>query len=340
MTQPHLHRILVCRVDNLGDVVMVIPSLRWLKSQQPNLRIEMVVREYARPLVERIPWVDRVWSPEQVSQAVASREAPPDAVFHLQSKRQLLRDCKAWGIRWRVGNVLRSAQWTQCNRWVAISKRRSREHESRQCWRFFAVLFPPAPLEAWASMLRGADWLTLAPTVSPRPDVLAPSPERPLKVLVHPCSNGNGRQWPLAHFDELVRALLALGHVVGVTGSTAERQALQAWLSSLPEGVQDHVGKQSLTELIDLIATADSLVASGTGPLHLASAVGTHAVGIFPPLFPAGAERWRPIGPRVTTLQTHRPGPCTKKCTNLDCTCMAEVLPSEVMAAVVSGTGP
>ena len=40
----HPRRILVCRIDNLGDVVMVFPALRWLKSQYPALRIEMVAR--------------------------------------------------------------------------------------------------------------------------------------------------------------------------------------------------------------------------------------------------------------------------------------------------------
>ena len=34
----HPRRILVCRIDNLGDVVMVFPALRWLKSQYPALR--------------------------------------------------------------------------------------------------------------------------------------------------------------------------------------------------------------------------------------------------------------------------------------------------------------
>jgi heptosyltransferase-3 len=343
-----LERILICRVDNLGDVVMVIPVLRWLKSQQPGLRIEMVAREYARPLANRIPWVDRVWSPEQVSQAVASGEPPPDAVFHLQSTRALLRDCKAWRIPLRVGNLFRSAHWLHCNRWVAFSKRRAREHESRLCWRMLRVLFSPGPNPSqWAELLSMTDWLKPAATESQislsrgegpaAPEAPGQGADQALQVLVHPCSNGNGRQWPLAHFDQLVHSLLASGHSVGVTGSAAEREALQHWLAGLPSEVQDHVGRVSLTELIDLIARSDCLVASGTGPLHLASAAGTHAVGIFPPLYHLGAERWRPIGPRVTTIQAARPGPCTKTCTNLDCTCMAEVSPSEVMTAVVSG---
>ncbi len=330
----HPRRILVCRIDNLGDVVMVFPALRWLKSKYSDLRIEMVVRDYARALTQACPWVDRVWSPEEVARAVAAKdsaiEPPPDAVFHLQSTRPLLRDCARWGIPLRVGNLMRSAHWLRCNRWVSFSKRRMREHESSLSWRYFAAVFERAPSpQQWAALLQEGGWLSLLlppPSLTPQP----------LRVLVHPGSNGNGRQWPLPHFAALVELLNTAGHTVSVTGAPSERPALAPWLAQLPTGVEDLVGRHSLAEFMQLIAQADCLVASGTGPLHLAGASGIHAVGIFPPLLPIGALRWRPIGPRVTTLQAHTPVWCRKACTNLTCTCMAAVTPADVRTAVLS----
>ena len=323
-------RILVCRIDNLGDVLMVFPALRWLKTQHPGLRIELVVRDYARALTQRCPWVDRVWLPDELTQAVAAREPAPDAVFHLQSTRPLLRDCAAWGIALRVGNLLRSAHWGRCNRWVVFSKRRMQEHESALAWRFFAAVFRDVPSAAqWQVLLQQDGWLR--PAVRPQG-----TPGQPLRVLLHPGSNGNGRQWPQQHFADLVQALHARGHALAITGAAAERPALAGLLAGLPAGVDDLVGRCTLVEFIDLIASADCLVASGTGPLHIAGASGTHAVGIFPPLVSYGALRWRPIGPRVTTLQTPQPDPCTKRCTNLDCSCMAAVTPAQVMAAVLA----
>lgn len=333
MSEPP-RRILVCRIDNLGDVLMVFPALRWLKAQHPALRVEMVVRDYARGLTERCPWVDRTWSPDEVLGAVAAGEPAPDAVFHLQSTRALLRGCVDWGIPVRTGNLLRSAHWLRCNRWVAFSKRRMREHESALAWRFFSAGFVPAPSPPpWHMWLRQDGWLvqTQAPPPPPNP--------RHLRVLVHPGSNGNGRQWPLQHVAELVRLLHEKGHAVAITGAPAERASLAALLAGLPAGVEDMVGRHSLTAFIDFIAQADCLVASGTGPLHIAGASGVHAVGIFPPLVPIGALRWRPIGPRVTTLQTRQPGPCRRACSNLDCACMAEVTPDDVLAAVLTSSG-
>lgn len=328
--RPVPRRILVCRIDNLGDVLMVFPALRWLKSRHPGLRIEMVVRDYARVLAQACPWVDRVWSPDEVSQAVAAREPAPDAVFHLQATRSLLRDCAAWGIPVRVGNLLRSAHWGRCNRWVMFSKRRLLEHESTLDWRFFGAVFDDAPgASPWAAWLQQDGWLSVAARDR------APA-GRSLRVLVHPGSNGNGRQWPLPHFATLVRELIERGHAVAITGSPAERPRLADWLQGLPAGVEDLVGSRSLDELIAIIASADCLVASGTGPLHVAGASGAHAVGIFPPRPPLGALRWRPIGPRVTTLQAAQPVVCRQRCSNLDCRCMAAVTPAQVLAAVLS----
>lgn len=324
-------RILVCRIDNLGDVLMVFPALRWLKAQHPALRIEMVVRDYARSLTERCPWVDRVWAPEELVRAIASGEPAPDAVFHLQSTRELLRACARWRVPVRVGNLLRSAHWLHCNRWVMFSKRHMQEHESAIAWRFFGAVFTPrlAPPE-WSTWLQQDGWLTHKQPM-PAP---ASQPGR-LRVLIHPGSNGNGRQWPLPHYAQLVQWLHERGHAVAITGAPAERAALQDWLACLPMGVENLVGRHSLTEFIDIIAQADCLVASGTGPLHVAGATGVHAVGIFPPRTPIGALRWRPIGPRVTTLQASEPATCRRKCSNLDCTCMTAVAPADVLAAVL-----
>jgi ADP-heptose:LPS heptosyltransferase len=341
-------RILVCRIDNLGDVLMVLPALRWLKAQPRAPRIEMVVRDYARAMTQRCPWVDRVWTPEEVAQAVGAGDPAPDAVFHLQSTRALLKDCARWGIALRMGNLLRSAHWGRCNRWVAFSKRRMREHESALAWRFFAPVFGAGPSAAqWQALLQQGDWLggSFAHVASARhPAQATPALQRgaepPLHVLLHPGSNGNGRQWPLPHFTALAQALLGGGHRVGVTGAAAERAALQAWLATLPAGVDDHIGRHSLADFIDLIGSADCLVASGTGPLHIAGASGTHAVGIFPPRVPIGALRWRPIGPRVTTLQAAEPAICTRACTNLDCACMAAVTPGQVLSAVLAAPTP
>ena len=62
------------------------------------------------------------------------------------------------------------------------------------------------------------------------------------------------------------------------------------------------MGKLSLQELNSFISQVDGLVASGTGVLHLASALGKYTVGLFPPIKPIHPGRWGPIGKNASYL--------------------------------------
>jgi heptosyltransferase-3 len=63
------------------------------------------------------------------------------------------------------------------------------------------------------------------------------------------------------------------------------------------------MGKR-LDELIAFIFNADGLLASGTGPLHLAAASGIHALGLFPPSRPIHPGRWAPLGKKAEYLES------------------------------------
>ena len=57
-----------------------------------------------------------------------------------------------------------------------------------------------------------------------------------------------------------------------------------------------------LTELLALQSEALVVVASSTGPLHTATALGTAGIGLYGPDAPEWAARWAPIGPNATAL--------------------------------------
>jgi ADP-heptose:LPS heptosyltransferase len=87
-----------------------------------------------------------------------------------------------------------------------------------------------------------------------------------------------------------------------ITGSAAEGSSLRDWMGGLRASVVDLTGQLVLAELIALLARVDGLIAASTGPLHLAAAVGTHALGLFPSTPPIHPARWAPLGPRAEVL--------------------------------------
>jgi ADP-heptose:LPS heptosyltransferase len=108
-------------------------------------------------------------------------------------------------------------------------------------------------------------------------------------VVVHPGATVPARAWdPRANHD-LVAALAARGETVVVTGGASERD-LCAYVA---DGVATNLaGATDFTALARVIAGADALVVGNTGAAHVAAAVGTPVVSLFPPTIPAA--RFRP----------------------------------------------
>jgi ADP-heptose:LPS heptosyltransferase len=119
-----------------------------------------------------------------------------------------------------------------------------------------------------------------------------------------------------------------------VTGSAAEGELLaqqaQALLA-LPN-VENLCGRLDLAGFTALIGGCDGLIASGTGPLHLAAALGRPVIGLFPPIKPIDPVRWAALGRRAHNL-VHEPA-CGQCDDPARCTCMAAITPQQVFDIV------
>jgi len=118
-------------------------------------------------------------------------------------------------------------------------------------------------------------------------------------VLLDPGNHGSANGWSLTRFEDLAKALLAEDVPVVVTGSPQERIALTPWLERMSgtPGFTDAVGAWTLAQLMDAVTQVQCVVASSTGPLHMAAAQGTPTVGLFRSDAPFWPERWGPLGP-------------------------------------------
>lgn len=147
----------------------------------------------------------------------------------------------------------------------------------------------------------------------------APPPGLPALpyVVIHPGASVPARAWEPGRYAGLVRALLAGGWGVVVTGGPSERE-LTARVAGPPHpAVVDLGGRTDLPALAEVLARAEVVVTGNTGPAHLAAAVGTPVVSLFAPTVPA--VRWRPW--RVPHLLLYREVPCAG--------CRARVCPVE-----------
>jgi ADP-heptose:LPS heptosyltransferase len=333
--RPPFDHILICRTDNIGDVALTLPLAGYLKQRFPTVRIDFLCRAYAAPLVRHCRHVDRVIELDTLGDARQFfAGAGIDTVIFALPDRRLARAAKRAGVRNRVGTSHRWYHWFSCNRLAHFSRARSALHEAQLN---FSLLRPlgldPRPALAQLPPLYGL-------TAPHQPACDALRAEAPHCIILHPKSNGNGREWPLSHYTELARRLQARpGIVLWVTGNAGEGELLADLapeLLALPN-VRNLCGRFDLEGLCALIGVSTGLLASGTGPLHMAAALGRPTLGLFPPLKPIDAARWGALGAQARSLSVATG--CAACADPAACACMAAITPAQVERELLAWCG-
>lgn len=163
--------------------------------------------------------------------------------------------------------------------------------------------------------------------------------------VLHPGAAVPARRWPVDGFVAAARILTERGHRAVLTGGSGERELTGRIARQVPD-VLDLGGACSLPELAGVLAGGRALISGNTGPAHLAAAVGTPVVSLFSPVVPA--EKWAPYRvPRV--LFGDQDAPCrgtrARECPVPGHPCLSSVEPEDVVAAAVAlaegrSTGP
>ena len=296
-------RVLISRTDALGDLVCTLPLAKALKEAYPDLKVDVLVRPYAAPIAHAAPDIDAVhlWTNDAADDpsnrgALLLQEGGHDAVLFAYPDRAVVRAAHVARIPIRIGTG---------RRWHTAWRLTHRHWDSRQT---------SGGHEAWHGLR-----LLLSLGVDASGDfrwdrhLEAPSPDEtvqgwiqslgPRFVLLHPGSHGSAGNWGGRDFAALARELAAQGQTVGFTGTEAEGQDFKPHLPEEP-GIHALFGALDLTQLMALQAHADWVVASSTGPLHTAAALGTPVIGLYYTAAPAWPQRWAPMGPHVTVLTT------------------------------------
>jgi len=337
--RPQLDRILICRTDNIGDVVLTLPLAGYLKSRFPQARVELLCRAYVAPAMRHCRFLDRVVAVEEAGELEAFFAAGGyDTVIFAYPDRRLAKAARRARVPNRVGTSHRVYHWFTCNKLAHFSRVKSDLHEAQLNF----ALLRPLGIDVLPTLAEIPPLYGLVAPRDPAVDALLVPGRR--HVILHPKSNGNGREWPLDHYTALAQELatkLAPNPEIRlfVTGSAAEGTLIARDapdLLALPN-VSNLCGSLSLDGLVALIGACDGLVASGTGPLHLSAALGRPTLGLFPPIKPIDPARWGALGTRAEVLVA--PQPCAGCSDPAACNCMRAITPQAV-AARVRAWGP
>ncbi|MCX7121411.1 MAG: glycosyltransferase family 9 protein [Gammaproteobacteria bacterium] len=327
-----IKHILISRTDNMGDVILTLPLAGVLKNSFPGVKISFLARDYVRSIVEHCANVDEFISWDALSLKKESDAAEEiraqqfDVAIHAFPKKEIARLIKKSGVPCRIGTSRRLYHWLTCNERVNFSRIKSNLHEAQ----LNLNLLKPLNIEVNNDLNYLSEQIGLRFEKKLSAHLQSFIKPDHFNLIIHPFTSGHTREWPVSHFIALIQQLPRERVNIIVTGSQKEANIIYNRIMPQCSHVMNAAGKCNLNELMQLIRSADGLLANSTGPLHLAAALGIHALGLYPFRKGIDPNRWKPIGKKAKFLVTdpncNVPGCHGKN----DCFCMESITVDQV----------
>jgi ADP-heptose:LPS heptosyltransferase len=309
---PRDMRIIILKLDHLGDFVVALPALEQLRTAFQEANITLVCGSWNRPWAEQCGLFDNVVTFDFFAPTNVEGRGPGEAQFesfralplgsydlavdlrHDPDTRLLLAEVEA---KFRVGFCAPFAAGGNCldialpdteNLSVGLGTGRPVHAELR------LVLLASAVIATFGLRQHPATRLVrsaAAQKVATRSyAILAPGAGSPIRL------------WSADHFVTVARALQERhGLDIIIVGGSRERATAQAIASALsPERVSNLVERLPLIDLPTVISGASLYVGLDTGTTHLAAALGVPTVAVISGV--PNLEVWHTAGHNVTVV--------------------------------------
>jgi len=295
-------RILIGYFEHLTELILAIPLIETLKKRYPENRFEVLTSEGFTALCKNIKHLDNVVTLD--STRLRNDEDYRDEILNkineqyyqvaivIYPNKEVGRLLYEAGILYRIGSGKRFHS-IYFDRHIFHNREDNRKHESEynlDYLKFFrqGVLFKIPKLDIYNRELDEARRLLTLDGISGE------------FIILHPigadADTGAGDRWPLDQFIELADLFNKKDRLVLMTGTAEEGTLINQAASNYGIRVHTYAGKTDLLVLAALFSMARAVVTNAGGPLHLAAAVGTKAIGIYPSEQQLSSVRWQPLG--------------------------------------------
>ena len=275
-------RVCLLRLSAIGDTCHVVPLLRTLQDAWPRTRFTWVIGKFEAKLMSLIPDVELITLDKGAGLSAyrrlredMQRRGRFDLLLHLQLSIRASGAAALIPAPVKLGfdkPRARELQWLFTNKRVA---ERQREH----------VL---------DSFMGFADALGVQRGPGPRWDIPLPSgaqayaesliPDARPTMLISACSSHTLRNWaPERYAAAADHAANRHGMRVILCGgpSSVERDMAAAIISHAKSPLVNQVAKDTLPQLLALLARATVLLTPDSGPAHMATMVDTPVIGLY-----------------------------------------------------------
>jgi ADP-heptose:LPS heptosyltransferase len=342
--------LLVIRLDNIGDVVMLSPALRALRRHFPQARITLMASPAGSQVAPLLPWVDDVFTHSAMWQELGGTALDPsreraliqrlahlgaDAALiftsFIQSPHPPAFACYLAGIPIRVGQSKEFGGMV-LSEWVRAMPDDAHQVD-HNCHLLEAIGIHVDDRSLDLTIPRHVDEQALSLLAAHGID------EEDAFIVAAPGASCASRRYPPVKFASVCRRLGdATGVPIVVLASERERSRIAPFFDNLPAGAAiDLSGRTTVPEMAAIIARSRLLLGNNSGPMHIGDAFRRPAVILF-----SGTDmesQWRP---RNSPAQLLRIATSCSPCRRFTCPYNMECLdlePESVLAGALAALG-
>ncbi len=337
-----IKRVLIVKLGALGDIVHAIPVAAAIRRAHPAVRIDWLVSEKHREILDLVPVIDR----RLVISDRGSRRTENGGAGILDSIRELRRG--QYDVALDLQGLVKSAVFARASgasRVVGFASRYLRERLARP---FYTDVHDPGGAGMYHPDETHVVWTNLGLLAAL--GIHVGVPEFPIDrvesnvardvaartdgryVVLNPGAAWPTKRWPPSRLGAIASALRDAHGLTSVVLWGPGEESLARDVVASSGGAAILSPQTSIADLVALSRGAALFVSGDTGPAHIAAAVGTPIVGIYGPTRPSRNGPWSPDDVTVSrdaVCECHHLRRCRR-----ETMCLSDIQVDEVWKAV------
>jgi heptosyltransferase-2 len=316
-----IKKVLVFKLDHIGDVFLATPAIKELRLKFPNARITVIVGSWAKEVLEGNPWVD-----ELISYDAYWHNRTKDRKLNIKETIRLIKSLRKerYDIFFDMkGDILAILLGFLCG------IRRRVGFGNAGGGFFLTDEVPIVPGRHQTEILLDAVRVMGDDIGDSRPEIFLSEKEKRFAeeflqsqgvnsrnslVGIHMGAGYPSKIWMPERFAELINRISKKGLKVLLVGGSEDLKNFESARPGILDSVINAIGKTTIKETAALINRCRLFIGNDSFPVHMAAAMGVPTVVIFSAV--NDSLRWAPKGEQVKVIKSEVPcGDCEKwKC--------------------------
>ena len=286
-------KILLIRIDHIGDVVMTSPAFTVIRTRFPDAEIILLTDSVGKQLFEKDPRLNKViafnwpWVHQKKNNRFTYKklkELYKLVVMLRQERIDIMVDFRGdlrfvvlFGITIGAKTRVSNSRCGQSSLLQHISFYDVSKHEvnrSLDVVRCFGKLDGESKTQVFLEHQE-------IDSIKRKIESITGNSFSSRLVIIAPYSSKDVKSWPVSYFREVIQYLGGNGYDVIVVGTPDDEEDSKRMIKGISGSVYSFAGRTSICELAALVSVSQLVVGVDTGVLHIASCFPVPIIAIF-----------------------------------------------------------